>query len=236
MRKSDRMDDVNNKYREIFKQTSIMHDRFEQVNAFNHLIENVDIDNIPNEFLKEYYYYLGASKLSGFNDTKKALYYFDLGLKCVKEKSNLFFHALLVNMMGIVYFKNDELRNAKECFDRSLQMLAEIEDWSISNYDKTLLIHFNTAKFYSEINEFERVVDICNQAIKLAFEENLMFHLEKIYYEKAFNLAKLERFESAEKSYTMSMLLAEAKENSLLIKIIKNDILKFKIKSETRIL
>lgn len=216
-------------YDKIFEETDLLHERFGQKEAFEYLEKNIDLKQLPSKYLKEYYYYAGSSQLIGYKNTSKALYFFNIGLG-VEVDDDEFYHILITNMMGVVYYIEGKNNKAKKSFDESIEKLLNFEDMSIKKYDKTLLLLYNAAKFYSSIDNYEEAVSLCNQGIKIAFSENMMNHLELIYYEKGFNLCMLSKREGGRKNYIHSLLIAEEKENDVIVSTIYKDAKEFNLK------
>lgn len=216
-------------FEEIFKETSMICERlFDHEKAYEFLTENIELSELPTSYLKEYCYYAGSAKLIGYNDLSSAMYYFQLGY-CSQNEDDTFFQIMLTNMIGIVYFLEFKIDEAKEMLDNSLNEMGRLNSFEFKHFEKMLLVIYNVAKFYSEIKEYNRAELLCSEGIEIGKSENIMSHLEKLYYEKAFNLAKQNKLKGAKDNYLSAYVLAKIKNNLPIIKTIKKDMEGFKI-------
>ncbi|PLS38348.1 hypothetical protein CYV26_06465 [Carnobacterium maltaromaticum] len=116
--------------------------------------------------------------------------------------------------------------------------LPELAKWGIDRNDVQVNVirnivgqyfNSNVAKFYSEIKEYNRAELLCSEGIEIGKPENIISHLEKMHYEKAFNLAKQNKLKGAKDNYLSAYVLAKIKNNLPIIKTIKKDMEDFKI-------
>lgn len=214
---------------DIFKETSMICEKlFNHKKAYEFLTEKIKLKDIPEIYFKEYCYYAGSAKLIGEENLVEAMYYFELGYYSNVEDDG-FFEIMLINMIGIVYFLESKIEEAKYMFDKSLEEMGHLSSFEFKQFEKMLLAIYNTAKFYSEIKEYHKAEMLCSEGIEISISENIMSHLEKLHYEKAFNLAKQNKLQGAKENYLSAYSFAKIKRNNPIIKVIKKDMKKFGI-------
>ncbi|MEG0158336.1 MAG: transcriptional regulator, partial [Carnobacterium sp.] len=62
-------------------------------------------------------------------------------------------------------------------------------------------------------------------------DQHVNYELEMLYYEKAFNLAKLNKKSEAEEYYYYAAALAKMINNTMVVETIKENIIKFQLNS-----
>lgn len=132
-------------------------------------------------------------------------------------------------MIGVAYHLKEETNKAKIYFEQSIRELEKIANIDLKNLDKILLIYFNTAKFYSDIGDYQEAVTLCETGIQMAESEKTTSQLDKLYYEKAFNEAMNGQLAEAKKGYFIAMAFAIMNQNDVIIEIIKKNMHKFKL-------
>lgn len=223
---------LNEYYAKIFKNINSLCEKFQYEKAnilLNRKLKKVEFLN-DNYNLKQYYYYNGLTLLLGKNNIDESEENFELALETNGGYQNEFLNTMITNMYGVISIMKEDVVTAKYYFEKSLFELEELMDYGAENFEKTLLVIYNCAKFFSGLNDYKKSISLCNIGIDFAVSENIMPHLEKIYYEKAFNLAKLKKFEKAEKFYFQAYALCMIKRNSTLIEVINKDMIEFKLK------
>lgn len=208
----------NKKRRLIYEDVRNLCDHFKYAEAYNILEDNIKYSDIDSDYEKKHYLHaLGITTLLGYNKINASIEIFERELNIRGDCAGEFIDALSTNSIGIAYFLKKDTEVAKKYFEQSLEMLEHLNELSTEELNKTMLTLYNSAKFYSEIKEFRRAISLCNIGIDLAVEENRMSHLEKLIYEKAFNLEELGHYELAIKMYERALAIAELKGNEIYI-------------------
>lgn len=210
----------------IFEEVDVLCRIFEQNRAYEFLLNKTDVDCVPKKWLKKYYYFLGSLEIISELNPKRAKHFLNLGIIEENEKKSVY-HAMLTNFMGIAYLMENDVVTAKTSFEDSLEMLDELTGLEFEELEKILLILYNCAKFYSELENANRAIELCNRGISIAKSKGILSHLEKLYYEKAYNLTIQKRRDSAEKNYSSAYSIAKIRNNVAIIEVIKSDMLKF---------
>ena len=101
---------------------------------------------------------------------------------------------IATNGVGIAYVLDSEIDKAKTYYEKALNQLEElIENFGeIRDSLDITTIYFNSAKFYSQIENYQKAVELCNLGITLQQMNHTNFELDRLFYEKAYNLAKWE--------------------------------------------
>lgn len=210
----------------IFEEVDVLCRIFEQNRAYEFLLNKTDVDFVPKKWLKKYFYFLGSLEIISELNPKRAKYFLNLGIIEENEKNSVY-HAMLTNFMGIACLMENDIVTAKTSFEDSLEILDELTGLEFEELEKILLILYNCAKFYSELENFDRAIELCNRGINIAKSKGILSHLEKLYYEKGYNLAIQKRKDSAEKNYSSAYSVAKIRNNVAVIEVIKSDMLKF---------
>lgn len=220
-------------YNQIFKEVRDLCGKALHKDAYKLLKENIVLDKLETIYeAKLYYYYMGITSLMGMRNPQDVIYYFNQVLGSESEKSIDFLDVSAMNGIGIAYFMQHENEKALTYFEKSLEQLDELFALidTINNSPEIAKIYYNSAKFYSEIGEYTKALNLCNLGINLLKNEGLAYHLDLLVYEKAFNLMKLGKKETSERFYLHAMVMAQTNENDLLINTIIDDVSKYKIK------
>lgn len=94
-------------------------------------------------------------------------------------------------------------------------------------------IYYNTTKFHSSVKEYQKAIELCSLGIALQKQQNMNFELDKLYYEKGFNLYKLGRKKEAEEFYYYAAALAKMYNHDLILEVIKKNMKEFDLKVYT---
>ncbi|MBP2097685.1 tetratricopeptide repeat protein [Enterococcus rivorum] len=166
--------------------------------------------------MSQYYYYIGITALVGAKNLSLALSYLNKGLE-YGDNVNIY-SILSVNGLGGVYEEKGDLEEAKIYHEQSLRLVKNYVGNDVSVKYK---IYFNSARFYSEVKEYQRAIEICEEAISLNEEKGTFHHLEILYYELGFNKHMIG--ESAVIEYKMAYYLAKHLKNKHVINVILDD-------------
>ncbi|MGX7419839.1 helix-turn-helix domain-containing protein [Carnobacterium gallinarum] len=223
-----------NSYSEIFKRVRVMCGQRKHKEAYDLIKEKIEFDKLGTPYeLKQYYYYIGITNLIGFKNYSDAHYYFNLALSTVVGKNLDFLDVLATNGIGVAYLMDNELEKARTYFEKSLVQLNEIIGTSNSLQDSLEItkIYYNTAKFYSSVEDYEKAIQLSTLGIDLLHRENLSYYLDFLLYEKGFNLMKLGEKTEASEYYFYAAAMAKLNNNEHAIEGIKADMKKYKIPS-----
>lgn len=224
--------DIERNYDKLFNEVRELCSRALHRDAHELLTSTIDFDKLDtiNE-AKLYFYFMGITSLTGLNQPTDAIYYFNQVLASESELSHDFLNVSAMNGIGIAYHTQNENEKALTYFDKSLDRLAELllVLETINNSPEVAKIYYNSAKYYSEIGEYNKAITICNLGIELLREEGLYYFLDFLVYEKAFNLMKLGKNEYSEKLYLNAVVLADLNKNKILMDIIKSDVIEYNI-------
>lgn len=224
--------DVSNRVRTLRKQ-------FKLKEAYDLIIEELPLDKLKTYHKKkQYYYYLGITGLLGYNKIVEAHYNFNLALSSESEPNLDFYDILTINGIGLAYYYESEEEKARTYFEKSLVQLEQFMSLMVSLDESIEItkIYYATAKFYSEIKEYSKAVDLCSLGIQVQLDQHVNYELEMLYYEKAFNLAKLNKKSEAEECYYYATALAKMINNTMVVETIKENIIKFRLNSTNDLL
>lgn len=214
----------------VFEQVRLLRSQFKDKEAHELLKEKMNIGELHTAYdYKHYYYYIGITSLIGNTNFSDALYNFDMALSVENEPNIDFLNILATNGIGLTYFMQEEQDKALTYFEKSLSQLEDYLNRTVSFKEniEIMKIYFTTAKFYSAIGEYSRALYLCNQGIMLQKEEHTNYDLDRLYYEKAFNLFQLGNSKKAEKYYYCAGSLADMSGNTILSAVIKKDMTDF---------
>lgn len=223
----------DNQNAHIFEQIRFLRSQFKDAEARDLLLEKINPDHLKKAFeLKSYYYYLGITSLIGYKKYSDAHYNFDLALSVNTGQQLDFLHILATNGIGLTYFMEGEQEKALTYFEKSLIQLDDFMNQSLSllSFKENLEImklYYTTAKFYSEIGEYKKALNLCDLGIMLQKSHHVNYDLERLYYEKAFNLVKLGDLKKAGEFYRLAAALAKMGENELVLEVIRENMKKF---------
>ena len=216
----------------IFNQVKQLCSTYRHKEAHDVLVKEIDVKLLEqSEERKKYYYYLGLTELIANKNFTDAHYYFNLVFVDKSELNVSLIDVLATNGIGIAYVLDSELEKALTYYEKALNQLEKL----IENFGEILdsaditPVYFNSAKFYSQIENYEKAVDLCNLGITLQQMNHTNSELDRLFYEKAFNLAKLGEMKEAEKFYFHAASVASLNGNDVVVKAIKMDMKEFKI-------
>lgn len=216
----------------IFNQVKQLCATYRHKEARDVLVKEIDVKLLEqSEERKKYYYYLGLTELIANKNFTDAHYYFNLVFVDKSELNVSLIDVLATNGIGIAYVLDSELEKALTYYEKALNQLEKL----IENFGEILdsaditPVYFNSAKFYSQIENYEKAVDLCNLGITLQQMNHTNIELDRLFYEKAFNLAKLGEMKEAEKFYFHAASVASLNGNDVVEKAIKMDMKEFKI-------
>lgn len=216
----------------VFKKVQILRSQFKLKEAHDFLIKEIKLEELKtNHEKKQYYYYLGITSLLGYNKISDAIYNFNLGSSVEVEPHLEFFDVLITNGIGLAYFMDSEDEKALTYFEKSLSELEEFTKQSFSLADSIELtkLYYTTANFYSKIEEYKKAIELCTLGINIQKLHHINYDLERLYYEKAFNLVQLGSLKEAKENYGLAAALAKMDENELVLNVIREDMKKFNL-------
>lgn len=231
---SDYAIEPDNPTSDVFNRVRTLRKQFKLKEAYDLIIEELPLDKLKTYHKKkQYYYYLGITGLLGYNKISEAHYNFNLALSSESEPNLDFYDILTINGIGLAYYFESEEEKARTYFEKSLVQLDQFMSQMVS-LDESIEItklYYATAKFYSEIKEYSKAVDLCSLGIQVQLDQHVNYELEMLYYEKAFNLAKLNKKSEAEECYYYAAALAKMINNTMVLETIKENIIKFRLNS-----
>lgn len=236
---SDYAIEQENPTSDVFNRVRTLRKQFKLKEAYDLIIEELPLDKLKTYHKKkQYYYYLGITGLLGYNKISEAHYNFNLALSSESEPNLGFYDILTINGIGLAYYFESEEEKARTYFEKSLVQLDQFMSQMVS-LDESIEItklYYATAKFYSEIKEYSKAVDLCSLGIQVQLDQHVNYELEMLYYEKAFNLAKLNKKSEAEECYYYATALAKMINNTMVVETIKENIIKFRLNSTNDLL
>lgn len=236
---SDYAIEQENPTSDVFNRVRTLRKQFKIKEAYDLIIEELPLDKLKSYHKKkQYYYYLGITGLLGYNKISEAHYNFNLALSSESEPNLDFYDILTINGIGLAYYFESEEEKARTYFEKSLVQLDQFMSQMVS-LDESIEItklYYATAKFYSEIKEYSKAVDLCSLGIQVQLDQHVNYELEMLYYEKAFNLAKLNKKSEAEECYYYATALAKMINNTMVVETIKENIIKFRLNSTNDLL
>lgn len=236
---SDYAIEQENPTSDVFNRVRTLRKQFKLKEAYDLIIEELPLDKLKTYHKKkQYYYYLGITGLLGYNKISEAHYNFNLALSSESEPNLDFYDILTINGIGLAYYFESEEEKARTYFEKSLVQLDQFMSQMVS-LDESIEItklYYATAKFYSEIKEYSKAVDLCSLGIQVQLDQHVNYELEMLYYEKAFNLAKLNKKSEAEECYYYATALAKMINNTMVVETIKENIIKFQLNSTNDLL
>ncbi|MDZ5759648.1 hypothetical protein RAK27_13380 [Carnobacterium maltaromaticum] len=212
----------------VFSEVRFLTARYQQKTALEFLDKHLKNDEVLSGYKKEYYYYKGNLEFLCNRNFDLAMFYLKLGLEEEKIKND-FFHVSIESMLGILYYAKNNTDEANRLIEKSLSSLRSLKKFDDVHFERSMIIYYNSAKFYSGIKCFVEANNICKEALVIANSNNISYHLDKIYYENAYNLAECGKIIGATKNYISSLVFCDLKGNKELIEIIQKDVEDFNI-------
>lgn len=203
--------------------------RFEHKVAYQSLAnyEVRQIEDIEGNLIlkSRYNYYQGITSLVGAKDSATALFYFHQNIGYQKNPN--IYEILSINALGALYEDDDEVERAKVYYKKSLSLLKHYDGERVSLIYK---IYFNTARFYSELKDYQISIELCKMGIDLNEEQETFHYLDFLYYELGFN--KHMAGKPAMMEYKTAYYLAKHLKNNELAKVILEDAKRFDLPFE----
>lgn len=228
---SDYVDYTKNPRTMVFEQVRLLRSQFKDKEAYELLKEKMNVNELETTYdLKHYYYYIGITSLIGNTNFSEAIYNFNQAISAENEGSE-FLDILTTNGIGLTYFMQEEQDKALTYFEKSLTQLDDFMNHSLSfkEHIEIMKIYYTTAKFYAEIGEYEKSLNLCNLGIMLQKSHQVNYDLERLYYEKAFNLSRLGRLVEAGECYVFAAALAKMDENEFVLDVVREDMKTFNL-------
>lgn len=204
--------------------------------AYDLLLTELKFDELKDRFeLRQYYYYKGITSLLAKENFADAHFNFNLALSTGEQRELDLFDVLSTNGIAMAYFLDSEIDKARTYFDKALLQLNQLMDYLNLNQEslEIIKIYYNTAKFHSSVKEYQKAIELCTLGIALQKQQNMNFELDKLYYEKGFNLYQLGRKKEAEEYYYYAAALAKMDNHDLILEVIKKNMKEFDLKVYT---
>lgn len=219
-------------YDQLFEEVEELCSKVEHRKAYELLKSNIEFEKIETLYeMRLYYYFIGITGLMAQESPMNAVFYFNQVLASESDRNLDILDVLAINSIGIAYALQDEEGKALTYFEKSLEQLDELFSvtGTTSASPEIAKIYYNSAKFHSEIGEYNKAVNLCNLGIALLKKEGLTYYLDLLLYEKAFNLMKLGNKDESEKFYLYAIVTADLNDNEFAVETIKSDIIKYGI-------
>lgn len=232
----DYVEEQSHKNTKIFNELRILCSEIKYKEAFELLNNKIDYNQLEDSLeLRKYYYYKGITSLLAYQNFSDAHYNFHLSLSSDEKRELDFFDVLSTNGIAMTYFLDSETDKARTYFDKALLQLNQLMDYLNLNQEslEIIKIYYNTAKFHSSVKEYQKAIELCSLGIALQKQQNMNFELDKLYYEKGFNLYKLGRKKEAEEYYYYAAALAKMDNHDLILEVIKKNMKEFDLKVYT---
>ncbi|EIW2095202.1 helix-turn-helix transcriptional regulator, partial [Enterococcus faecalis] len=133
-----------------------------------------------NELTTKLLYYKGITCLLGKKDKAEALFYLYRGAE-IDRKVNIY-NILSLNALGTLYELEKDMRKAQVYYEKSLQ---ELEQFKLECSLERCRIYYNSAKFYSEIKDYQKSVILSEKGIQICRDKHSIYLLDYLLYEKA---------------------------------------------------
>ncbi|CCO10563.1 helix-turn-helix family protein [Carnobacterium maltaromaticum LMA28] len=164
--------------------------------AYDLITTTIQLDQLEtNSDIKRYYYYLGITGVIGYGKISDGIYYFNQALSKKENEQIDYLDISALNGLAIAYDIKNEDDKALNYYQQSLTKLEALPLLIESIKDKIEIakVYYNTAKFYSKIEDYSQAIELCTSGIKLLQNENLTYYLDYLFYEKGFNLLKIKK-------------------------------------------
>lgn len=202
--------------------------------AYDLITANIQLNQLEtNSDIKRYYYYLGITGVIGYGKISDGIYYFNQALSKKTKESMDYLDISALNGLAIAYDIKNENDKALNYYQQSLTKLENLPLLIENIKDKIEIVkvYYNTAKFYSKIEDYYKAVELCTLGIKLLRNENLTYYLDYLFYEKGFNLLKIKKIDEAEKYYLYALILADIHKNQHIVDVVISDVTLYGIKN-----
>ena len=202
--------------------------------AYDLITTTIQLDQLEtNSDIKRYYYYLGITGVIGYGKISDGIYYFNQALSKKENEQIDYIDISALNGLAIAYDIKNEDDKALNYYQQSLTKLEALPLLIESIKDKIEIakVYYNTAKFYSKIEDYYKAVELCTLGIKILRNQNLTYYLDYLLYEKGFNLMHIKKIDEAEKYYLYALILADIHKNQHILDVITNDVKLYRIKN-----
>ena len=183
--------------------------------------EEKKIENLLNK-VEELLYYKGITCLLGKKDKAEALFYLYRGAE-IDRKVNIY-NILSLNALGTLYELEKDMRKAQVYYEKSLQ---ELEQFKLECSLERCRIYYNSAKFYSEIKDYQKSVILSEKGIQICRDKHSIYLLDYLLYEKAFNKQMLG--EDTADDYRQAYYFTQFFGNTEVLQYIEKDMKAFNI-------
>lgn len=130
-------------------------------------------------------YLKGITELLVNNNFDASFFYFSQVISSSDEK-DLF--AILANMgLGIAYEQKKSYSFAETYY---VAAITNVDNRASKELELNK-VYFNAAKFYSEIKNYQKAIDLCNKGIKINKQYQSTVLLDFLLYEVAYNTKEL---------------------------------------------
>ncbi|MBU8731701.1 helix-turn-helix transcriptional regulator [Cytobacillus oceanisediminis] len=128
---------------------------------------------------------------------KEALLFIDRAIDLTFEKVWSEREIEILNSKGILLYEAGRYKEALDVFLRAINHLGGILYLNDETVRSRLL--YNTAKTYTDLEEYDRSTKLCHEAIKICLEKDQLFLLGHLHYHIGFNYELKEQFVLAKK-------------------------------------
>lgn len=201
------------------------------------LLKKIDEEKIDNdEDLKRYLYFLGSINLIEMSEYNQGILILERALNVKVLKVTNFLDVLIIDKLAVAHYLLTEIIEAEYLFNQAIKVLETLMIENDNDLSKAVLVIFNCAKFYSEIKNHNKSIELCDMGIAIAKRSERAIHLDKLYYEKAYNLYHINQKAGATKCYFYALAYVELSRNKELKKIIKDNIKEYNISFDEQVI
>lgn len=213
-----------NGYSEVFKQIKILCGKGKYKEAYKNLTTKIKFECLgTNSEIKHYYYYLGITSLLAEENFSDAFYNLNLALFTETGKDITSIDVLITIAIGLAYQLNHEENKAETYFERGIKQLNNLKTQHHDSIEM-ITIYYTVAKFYREIGEYKKALNLTKLGIDSQKNEQGFFYLDALIYEKGSNLAALGKTKEAEQQFFYVAAMAEFSENAVLVNLVKEQV------------
>lgn len=137
-----------------------------------------------------YHYLTGFLEIYAASPTMDILFVFDQIITAEDHEDSEIFHLLAYTGVGMVYMREGDQDKAEFYFQKVLERIYEYPNRSIEDTWRVLHILFQTAVFYSEIDEIEASDVLCHYAITICSDNHVTYYLARAAIQLAKNAIK----------------------------------------------
>ncbi|MBP2100524.1 helix-turn-helix domain-containing protein [Enterococcus rivorum] len=171
----------------------------------------------------KYHFYKGCTYYFGNKfDEENAFFHLYIGSE---TNGNLnIYNILSINSIGTIYTKKKDFDKAKVYFGKSIKLLNELK---VNAPLEAARIYYNSAKFYSFLEDYQLCCDLCNSGLALIASYSSTYILDFLCYGKAYSIYKLTG--EATEEYMIAYSVAKLFKNEHLIEVIEKELKEFNI-------